>query len=74
MVLLSKWEDFEDELDAIEQRFAEHLNRDDYVIAEYKALRNVAMKEVVARLFPFTAFMQQRYGSRTSTTSTRSAT
>ena len=57
---MSKWEDFEDELDIIEQRFTEHQGCGANVIAEYKVLRGVAINEVVARLFRL--FEAQAYG------------
>eukprot|EP01083_Nonionella_stella_P249693 863101_1 len=53
------WEEFEEELDAFEDRFADKLSDDSFVISQYKSYQNIAISAMIAALFPFVAFIEQ---------------
>ena len=65
MILMNLWEDFEDDLDEIEYQYADKLNKNDFIIAEFKSVndkqkvyKNVAICNIIDTLFPFKSFIQ----------------
>eukprot|EP01084_Bolivina_argentea_P201046 343708_1 len=66
MKLMSLWEDFEDELDEIESKYADKLNKNDFIIEQYipindkkNVYKNIFINKIIETLFPFKIFISK---------------